>query len=84
MTATDTGTPAKPAKPKKAQKRSRWRRGWKFYVAVGVGVPAILLSIVTGVYYVKFSRMIDARLHGEMQRTDPRVFARPFELHRGP
>jgi penicillin-binding protein 1B len=83
MTATDTGTPAKPAKPKKGHQRSRWRRGWKFYVAVGVGVPAILLSIVTGVYYVKFSRMIDARLHGEMQRTDPRVFARPFELRRG-
>ena len=30
-----------------------------------------------------FSRMIDARIHGEMQRADPRVFARPFELQRG-
>ena len=36
-----------------------------------------------GYYYVLFSRMIDARIHGEMQRVDPRVFARPFELHRG-
>ena len=27
--------------------------------------------------------MIDARLHGEMQRADPRVFARPFQLRRG-
>jgi penicillin-binding protein 1B len=27
--------------------------------------------------------MIDARLHGEMQRTDPRVFARAFQLRRG-
>ena len=83
MTTTKAETPARPARAKKPQKRAGWRRGWKFYVAVGVGVPAILLSIVTGFYYVKFSRMIDARLHGEMQRTDPRVFARPFELRRG-
>ena len=34
-------------------------------------------------YWVVFSRMIDARISGDMQRTDPRVFARPFELHRG-
>ena len=27
--------------------------------------------------------MIDARMHGEMQRMDPRVFARPMELRRG-
>ena len=26
--------------------------------------------------------MIDARLHGEMQRADPRVYARPFQLRR--
>src|SRR5262249_38051193 len=42
----------------------------------------VLLAIST-YYYVSFSRTIDARLRGEMmQRTDPRVFARPFELHR--
>ena len=34
-------------------------------------------------YWVVFSRMIDARISGEMKRTDPRVFARPFELRRG-
>ena len=34
-------------------------------------------------YWVVFSRMIDARMSGEMTRTDPRVFARPFELHKG-
>ncbi len=43
----------------------------------------LLLSAVLGYYYVTFSRMIDARLQGEMQRVDPRVFARPFELRRG-
>jgi penicillin-binding protein 1B len=38
---------------------------------------------VVGYYYVVFSRMIEARMHGEMQRVDPRVFARPFEIRRG-
>lgn len=59
------------------------RRGWKFYAAIGMGVPLLLVSAMMGYYYVIFSRMIDARIHGEMQRTDPRVFARPFELQRG-
>jgi penicillin-binding protein 1B len=36
-----------------------------------------------GYFYVTFSRMIDARIQGGMQRADPRVFARPFELRRG-
>ena len=30
-----------------------------------------------------FSRMIDARLHGERDRVLPRVFARPLEIRRG-
>ena len=38
---------------------------------------------VVGYYYVTFSRMIEERMHGEMQRVDPRVFARPFEIRRG-
>ncbi len=59
------------------------RRGWKFYALMGCGVPLLLLSLATGYYYVKFSRMIDARLHGEMQRADPRIFGRPFEVRRG-
>ncbi|HEX6975688.1 MAG TPA: transglycosylase domain-containing protein, partial [Vicinamibacterales bacterium] len=50
---------------------------------MAIAVPAVILSAITGYYYVKFSKMIDARLHGEMQRADPRVFARPFELRRG-
>ena len=43
----------------------------------------MVMSAVMGYYYVLFSRMIDARIHGEMVRVDPRVFARPFEIHRG-
>ncbi len=62
----------------------RWRgRGWKFYVLAGVGIPFLILTVVFGYFYVSFSRMIDARLHGEMQRADPRVYARPFQLRRG-
>ena len=50
---------------------------------MALGGPLIVLSGVLGYYYVAFSRMIDARIHGEMQRVDPRVFARPFLLRRG-
>jgi penicillin-binding protein 1B len=39
-----------------------------------------LLLGVMAYYYVTFSRLIDARLHGERTRTFPRIFARPFEL----
>jgi penicillin-binding protein 1B len=62
----------------------RWRKqGWKFYVFLALAIPALLVSALTAYYYVTFSRMIDARLHGELQRTDPRIFARPFTVRRG-
>src|SRR5688572_3835649 len=56
---------------------------WKRYAFFGIGIPMVLLSFVMAYYWVVFSRMIDARMSGEMARTDPRVFARPFELHKG-
>ena len=75
------------AKAETPAKASRWQflkgRSWKFYVAVGCGVPVLLVSFFMGYYYAVFARMIDARLAGQMQRADPRVFARPFELQRG-
>jgi penicillin-binding protein 1B len=58
-------------------------RGWKLYVFLAVAIPSFVLSGVVAYYYVTFSRMIDARLHGEVQRTDPRIFARPFIVRRG-
>ncbi len=76
-----TQAPPVAAKPRPA--RPRRRRGWKFYALIGVGLPSLVLLIVAGFFYVRFSRLIDARLHGEMQRTDPRIFARAFELRRG-
>ncbi|HSC29131.1 MAG TPA: transglycosylase domain-containing protein, partial [Vicinamibacterales bacterium] len=45
--------------------------------------PLLVLSAALGYYYVTFSRMIDARMQGQLQRVDPRVFARPFELRPG-
>ena len=44
----------------------------------------VFLSAATVTYYyVSFSRLIDARLHGERERTLPRVYARPLVLWRG-
>ena len=43
----------------------------------------VVTCALTGYYYVTFSRMIDARLHGERDRVLPRVFARPLEIRRG-
>lgn len=44
---------------------------------------AILLAAGIGYYYVEFSRVIDARLHGERDRVIPRVFARPLTFNTG-
>jgi penicillin-binding protein 1B len=81
VTITKSGPSSKPAGQRAGARRVR--RGWKFYAVLALAVPIVLLSAVTGYYYGVFSRMIDARLHGAMQRTDPRVFARAFELKRG-
>src|SRR3954471_18156140 len=58
-------------------------RSWKFYAALAVAVPLLIVSSVIGYYYVTFSQLIDARMHGEFQRTDPRIFGRPLIIHRG-
>ena len=55
------------------------RRTWKFYSLVGAGVVFVILAIVATYFYIGFSKMIDARLAGETQRSDPRIFARPYE-----
>ena len=74
------------ARKPRTGKKAPWRfrgRGWKFYALLAVGIPFVLIFLVTTYYYVTFSRMIDARMHGEFSRTDPRVFGRPFEVRRG-
>lgn len=65
------------------RRKRRWRRGWRFYLLLAVAVPCLLLSAVTVYYYIAFARLIDARMHGEFERADPRVFARAFEVRRG-
>jgi penicillin-binding protein 1B len=60
-----------------------WRQRWVRVLAVVVAVPALLLACASVYYYISFSRLIDARLHGERDRVLPRVFARPLELRRG-
>ena len=74
--------PARSAAPRR-RRFGGGGRSWKFYATIGFGVPIAILAVVVGYYYVVFSRMIDARIQGGLQRTDPRVFARPFELQRG-
>jgi penicillin-binding protein 1B len=53
------------------------------YSLITVAVLFVVTCALTGYYYVTFSRMIDARLHGERDRVLPRVFARPLEIRRG-
>jgi penicillin-binding protein 1B len=43
----------------------------------------MLLALAGAYYYVSFSRMIDAQLHGERTRVLPRIFARPLDIHVG-
>jgi penicillin-binding protein 1B len=72
------------SRPKTAPRRRSVRlHSWKLYALVALAGPLVVLLAVGGYYYVVFSRLIDARIHGEMQRVDPRVFARPFQVRRG-
>jgi penicillin-binding protein 1B len=60
-----------------------WRKRWVRYAALAVSIPLVVLAGAVGYYYVTFSRIIDARLHGERDRVFPRVLARPLEIRRG-
>jgi penicillin-binding protein 1B len=59
--------------------RQRWLR-YAIYAAFAVGLAGI--GALT-YYYVSYSRLIDERLHGERDRTLPRVYGRPVELRQG-
>ena len=75
------------SKSKSARVRIRvaalWRKRWVRIAAVILSIPAAAVLIAATYYYVRFSRLIDARLHGERSTTFPRVFARPLEIRRG-
>jgi penicillin-binding protein 1B len=70
-------------KPRRPARPGAKRRGWKFYVLAGAGATFAIFTIVSIYFYIGFSRMIDARLAGETQRSDPRIYARPYDLRRG-
>jgi len=77
--------PAKPAARSRSSSRfpflrTRRRKLWLF---LGVGIPLVMASAILSYYYVTFSRLIDARMAGEFERTDPRIFARPLTIYRG-
>jgi penicillin-binding protein 1B len=82
-TTTDTASAVKRIPAARPARKPRRKRGWKFFLLIGLSGPLIVMCAVMGYYYVLFSRMIDARIRGEMVRVDPRVFARPFEIRRG-
>ena len=60
-----------------------WRKRWVRLTALAVAIPTVILCFATGYYYVRFARLIDARLHSEHDTVLPRVLARPLELRRG-
>jgi penicillin-binding protein 1B len=69
--------PTGPSRPRVA--RRRWLR-YLLYAAGGVfGVGLAAFAFL----YVSYSGMVNDRLHGERERTIPRVYARPVELRRG-
>src|SRR5213593_1987011 len=56
---------------------------WLLYLVYAAAALVLVNGVLVTYYYIAFARMIDARLHGERERTLPRVFARPVELRRG-
>ena len=63
----------------KPGKRPEWVR-YAAYAAVALAIAGASTLVYI---YISYSRVIDARLHGERERTLPRVYARPVELRRG-
>jgi penicillin-binding protein 1B len=59
------------------------RKRWARYLLYGAGAMALVSVVAVTYAYFSFSGMIDARLHGERERTLPRVYARPAEFRRG-
>ncbi len=53
------------------------------WAAFAASLPLAALFGASVYFYITFGQLIDARLHGERDRTFPRVFARPLELRRG-
>jgi len=65
--------------PVRPKRRRRWLRA--------LGWICLLLALTAGgifaYFYVTLAKDVDARLSGALDRVEPRVFARPFELRAG-
>ena len=53
------------------------------YAIVAAGILAVASVGILASYYASYSRLIDARLYGDRERTLPRVYARPLVLRQG-
>jgi penicillin-binding protein 1B len=62
---------------------SRMMRAQVRYLLLGCAVASLVIGFVLVYFYISFSGIIDARLHGERERSLPRVYARPLEVRRG-
>jgi penicillin-binding protein 1B len=60
-----------------------WQKRWVRLTALALAIPTVLLCFAATYYYVRFARLIDARLEGARETVFPRVLARPLELRRG-
>jgi penicillin-binding protein 1B len=60
-----------------------WRRRWVRVAAAISAIPIIFLVSFATYSWILTARYMDAQLHGERERTFPRIFARPLELRRG-
>jgi penicillin-binding protein 1B len=65
------------------QLRITIQRRWTRYLMYGGTGIALGVILILGYAYFSFSQMIDERLHGERERTLPRVYARAAEFRRG-
>ena len=65
------------------RRRLAARPRWVRYLVYAAGVLVVIGSVTLVSLYISYSRLIDARLNGERERTLPRVYARPIELRRG-
>ena len=61
---------------------ARPKPGWFRIAVLTLGIGSVAILITAGLFWVRYGRMIDARLGGE-QRSAPRIFGRPFELQAG-
>ena len=67
-------------------RRARWPavlRSYRRHITIAFAVVAVIMVGTFSYLYVSYSRIIEARLHGERDRAVPRVYARPLTLQAG-